>query len=326
MKSLRLLAVTASLLAAAARAADPLTEAMAPLDPNAPLTLGIGQPNGPTRAEDAKALLEPYLTQAMKRPVKVAVLADYEALALALSGGKVDLAWITPVAFVDAQRRKPDVQAIAKSLRRGKLFYRACLFVKAGSPIQSTGDLQGKAVAWVSKGSASGYVFPRALLAAEGKDPDRLFRSQTLEGDHPAVCDAVRSGKADAGATFCDERPKGESPVADGCAERPPTSDFRVVALSAPIPNDVVAARSGFDERLVESTLAVFAQMSQSEAGRRLLREVFRADGWGLAVAGDFDAVVETVKGGAAGKGAGKGPVQGTPGRAQPKKAEKPAK
>jgi phosphate/phosphite/phosphonate ABC transporter binding protein len=322
MTPLRSLAAAALVAAAAARAADPLTDAMAPLDAKAPLTFGIGQPNGPKRAEDAKALLEPYLTQAMERPVKVAVLADYDALAVALAGGAVDLAWITPVAFVDAQRRKADVQAIAKSLRKGKLFYRACIFVKASSPVQSTGDLQGKTVAWVSRGSASGYIFPRALLAAEGRDPDRLFRGQTLEGDHPAVCEAVRSGKADAGATFCDERPKGESPVADGCVERPPTSDYRVVALSAPIPNDVVASRPGFDERLVEPTLAVFAQMSRSEAGRRILREVFRADGWGLAVAGDFDGVAEAVKAGAPGKG----PVQGTPGRAQPKKAVKPAK
>jgi phosphate/phosphite/phosphonate ABC transporter binding protein len=322
MTPLRSLAVTALLIAAAARAADPLTEAMAPLDPGAPISLGMAQPNGPKRAEEAKALLEPYLTQAMKRPVKVAVLADYEALAAALAGGKVDLAWITPVAFVEAQRRKGDVQAIAKSLRRGKLFYRACLFVKAGSAVQAVADLQGKTVAWVSRSSASGYLFPRALLASEGKDPDKLFRTQTFAGDHPAVCEAVRSGKADAGATFCDERPKGETPVADGCTESPPASDFRVVALSAPIPNDVVAARPGFDERLVEPTLAVFAQMSQSEAGRRVLREVFRADGWGLAVAGDFDAVAETVKAGAPGKG----PAQGTPARATPKKAVKPTK
>jgi hypothetical protein len=76
MTPLRSQASAALVTAAAARAADPLTDAMAPLDAKAPLTFGIGQPNGPKRAEDAKALLEPYLTQAMERPVKVAVLAD----------------------------------------------------------------------------------------------------------------------------------------------------------------------------------------------------------------------------------------------------------
>jgi len=50
MTPLRSLAAAALAAAAAARAADPLTEAMAPLDANAPLTFGIGQPNGPKRA------------------------------------------------------------------------------------------------------------------------------------------------------------------------------------------------------------------------------------------------------------------------------------
>jgi phosphate/phosphite/phosphonate ABC transporter binding protein len=321
-RSLLPAALAAALAAGPARAADPLAEATRPLDPSAPVSLGIGQPNGPARAAEAKALLEPWLSRAMGRPVKVEVLADYDALAAALAGGKVDLAWIPPVAFVEAQRRNGDVQAIAKSLRRGRLFYRSCLFVKSGSPVQAPADLKGRSVAWVSRTSASGYLFARAALAAEGLDPDRLFRAQLLEGDHPGVCEAVRTGKADAGATFCDERPKGEAPAADGCAERPPVSDFRVVAVSGPIPNDVVACRPGFDERLVEPTLAVFARMSQSEDGRRILREVFRADGWGLAVAGDFEGVAEAAKAGAPGKAS----PGGTPGKPAPKKAAKPAR
>jgi phosphonate transport system substrate-binding protein len=295
-KALRAAAVAALCLALPARAGDPLTEAMTPLDPKAPITFGVGQPNGPKRAAEGKALLEPYLAAAMKRPVTVVILEDYEALADALAAGKVDLAWTTPVSFVRARQRNGEVQAVAKSLRRGKLFYRAAFIVRAGSAVQSLADLEGKSVAWVSKGSASGYLFPRALLAAQGKSPDRFFARQSFAGDHPGVCDAVRAGKAEAGATFSDERPPGEKLTADGCAESPPVSDFRVVASSGPIPNDVIAARPGFDERLVEPTLALFAQMSQGEEGRRVLREVFRVDGWGLAVDGDFRPVVEALK------------------------------
>jgi hypothetical protein len=221
-KALR--AAAAKWLALPARAGDPLTEAMTPLDPKAPITFGVGQPNGPKRAAEGKALLEPYLSAAMKRPVTVVILEDYEALA------------------------------------------------------------------------DSGYLFPRALLAAQGKSPDRFFARQSFAGGHPGVCDAVRAGKAEAGATFSDERPQGEKLTADGCAESPPVSDFRVVASSGPIPNDVIAPRPGFDERLVEPTLALFAQMSQGEEGRRVLREVFRVDGWDLAVDGDFRPVVEALK------------------------------
>ena len=319
-RSLLAAGVAALALSGPAHAGDPLTDAMMPLDPSASITLGMGQPNGPKRAAEAKALLEPYLTEAMKRPVKVEVLADYDALAAALAAGKADLAWITPAAYVLAHDKNHEVQAIAKSLRRGKLFYRASFIVKSGSPHGTLADLQGKSVAWVSRSSASGYIFPRALLAAEGKDPDKFFKTQIFAGDHPAVCEAVRSGRVDVGATFSDERPPGEKPVADGCAESPPTSDFRVVASSAPVPNDVIAARPGFDERLVEPTLAVFARMSQTEPGRRVLREVFRIDGWGLAVEGDFTAASDAMRSAAAAGG------PGTPGKAPAKKPAKPGK
>jgi len=310
----RLAAALALFALSPARASDPLTDAMMPLDPKASITFGVSQPNGPGRAAEAKAALEPYLSEAMHRPVKVVVLASYEDLAQALAAGKVDLAWAEPVAFVVAQQKNHDVQAIAKALRHGKLFYRAAIFVRADSPAQALADLRGKSFAWVSKTSASGYLFPRALLISQGIDPDAAFRSQSFAGDHPRDCEAVRQRKADAGATFSDERPRGEKPLADGCAESPPVSDFRVLAVSAPIPNDVIAARPSFDERVAESTLQVFAQMSQTEAGRKVLHDVFRVDGWGLAVAGDFAAVAEAMKVASAkvapGKGAAKKPAK----------------
>lgn len=287
------LAVT---LAAPARAASPGADLFLPLAPNAPITFGVSQPNGPKRAAAAKALLEPYLSEALKRPVKVAILDSYEDLSQALASGKVDLAWVEPVAFVVAQQQNHEVQAVAKALRRGKLYYRAALFVRADSPAKALADLKGKAVAWVSKSSASGYLFPRALVAAQGFDPDAFFHGQSFAGDHPRACELVREKRADVGATFTDEGPSGAPAVADGCSESPPVADFRVVAVSAPIPNDVVAARAGFDERVAESTLQVFAQMSQSEAGRQILRDVFHVDGWGVAVAGDFGPVADALK------------------------------
>ena len=276
--------------AAPALAGDPLLEAM-PLDPKAPITLGIGRPNGDALARKAKADLEPYLSRVLSRPVKVEILRDYDALAAALADGKVDIAWTTPLAFVIAAERRREVTAIAKAMRGNELFYRAALIVRADSPLQKLEQLQGRRVAWVSRSSSSGYLFPRALLAAQGHDPDRWFASEIFAGDHPGVCQAVREQRVDVGATFADEPPRGRPLQADGCAESPPMNDFRVVAAGGPIPNDVIAARPGFDDRLVEPVLAAFARMSRDEDGKRILEEDFHADGWGVAVEGDFKAV-----------------------------------
>lgn len=290
---IRSAAALAALLAAhPARGIDPLEEALRPLDPSSPIRLGIGQPNGAAHARKAKAALEPYLSRAMGRPVSVEILPDYEALAAALAKGAVDVAWTTPLAFVMAQRMNKDVTAVAKAMRDGKLYYRAALIVRADAATRTLADVKGKRVAWVSRGSSSGYLFPRALLASRGEDPDRFFSAETFALDHPGVCQAVRSGAADVGATFANERPGGEPPQADGCAaDAPPVSDFRVIAVGGPITNDVIAARPGLDERLTGPVLAAFAGMARDQPGRGVLAEVFHADGWGVAVEGDFDAV-----------------------------------
>jgi phosphate/phosphite/phosphonate ABC transporter binding protein len=181
-------------------------------------------------------------------------------------------------------------------MRGNELFYRAALIVRADSPLQALEQLKGRRVAWVSRSSSSGYHFPRALLASQGHDPDRWFGSEVFAGDHPAVCQAVRERRADVGATFADEPPRGRPLQADGCAESPPMSDFRVVAAGGPIPNDVIAARPGFDDRLVGPVLAAFARMSHDEEGKRILAEDFHADGWGVAVEGDFKVVQDLLR------------------------------
>ncbi len=266
-----------------------------PAEDRGPLTLGIGTPNGEAHAQKSRPELEAYLSNALKMPVRVQVSASYDDLTTALVEGKVDLAWITPVAFVKASTRNPQVTALAKAMRGGNMFYRAAFIVRKDSAARSLADVKGKKVAWVSRSSASGYTFPRAVLKSKGDDAATFFAGEILAGDHPAVCKAVRDGAVDVGATFADEPVAGQSLRANGCADAPPVDDFRVIASSGPIPNDVIATRPDFDERLVNRVLKAFARMSDDAAGKAVLSDVFRVDGWGIAVDGDFQTVLDAL-------------------------------
>ena len=147
MPTPRLAVVFAVLLSALAFAAE-----------KKPIKFGIAQPYGDEQAVKAKAAIEPYLSTALGCVVTVVVHPSYEALSEALATNAVDLAWITPLAFVQASQKNPDVSALSKAMRRGGggLSYRAVFFARKDAPMKTLADLKGKKMAWVSQSSTSG--------------------------------------------------------------------------------------------------------------------------------------------------------------------------
>ena len=269
-----------------------------PPPPKKPLTFGISHPYGEEQAKQASALIGPYLTRALGSPVTVKVFASYDELSDALATNGVDLAWITPLAFVQASQKNRDVTALSKAMRAtdGGLFYRSVFIVKAESKVADLKGLSGKRVAWVGKLSASGYLFPRALMKEQGLDPDKYFASESFGGDHPSVCKAVREGTADVGATFAAEPRDGVALEATGCADAGPVSDFKVIASSNNLPNEVIAHSPEFPPTRVNDVMMAFGRMALSPEGKKLLADGFRAQGFGVAVEGDFDQVTALLK------------------------------
>jgi len=295
-----------SLLACAVAVALAADKAPPPADKGAaekakPITMGISQPYGAEQAAKAKTLIEPYLSKELKTTVTVSIFPSYDELTNALVDGKVDIAWITPLAFVQAADRNADVTAMSKAMRQGGggLFYRAVFIAKKGAAANGLADLKGKKVAWVNKSSTSGYLFPREMIKKAGFDPDAFFSGETMAGDHPGVCKAVKGGSADVGATFAQDPGEGKQPKPDGCATAGGSlDDYKVVAASGPIPNEVLACRPdfAFDRKRVNGIIQVFGRMSLSDEGKRVLKDAFQVDGWGIAIDGDFDPVIDLVR------------------------------
>lgn len=262
---------------------------------SAPLTLELARTANQAEAANTVKLLQPYLTAALGREVKVSIAADYDELSARLAAGKTDLAWIPPLPFVRAQLKNSGVKPIAKVNRGGALFYRSVLFTKGGEGAPKTlADLKGKTVAWVDRASTSGYTFPSLLFVREGHDPKTFFGAQKFLGGHDAVCRAVLAGTVDAGATFANEPVAGQPLKLDGCRGVAPDEKLQklvVIAQTEPISNDVVAARPNLAPADAKVVHDVLVKMKESEEGKKILKAVFQADGFDPAQEGDFEHV-----------------------------------
>jgi len=136
---------------------------------------------------------------------------NYELQVDALLAGHVDIAWNSPLAWVDARRRSGDTcRAIA--MRDTDRDRRTHLLVRAEAPVREESDLRGRTVAVGAVDSPQATLLPIHHLERAGLRPGRDFdvlRHDVLvgkHGDHVGgerdALGALLEGRADAAAVL----------------------------------------------------------------------------------------------------------------------------
>jgi len=261
--------------------------------PRALLTLGLSRPVGRAVAEESRKKLTDYLSAQLGGEVQTRIFDSGDALAAAIVSGEVEAAWLTPLAYVRAAQQTP-ITPLVKLSRRGFTNYRSVIFAKKGTKAKKAADLKKKKMAWVGKGSASGRLFPEALLRRLKLDPDKHFAKQVEAADHKEVCQLVLDGKVDAGATLSDEVKDGEKPIPDGCREAGfDPAKFVVLERTDAIPNDVIAVRADVPGVVAEKVREALFDLSKLADAPKDIDEIFQADGFAPASDADFEVVRE---------------------------------
>src|SRR6266852_8827658 len=185
-----------------------------------------------------------YLSDALGQKVVLYVAKDYGDLRTQMEAGSVDIGSFSPFAYVDAAR-DGRIRIIAQSILEGSATYRGIIVVRKDSGLRSVADLKGKRFAFVDPKSASGYVYPRAMLIEKGVNPERYFKETIFAGSHDNVIAALLDGRVDAGAIY---------DGALGVAKAKGIATTALVTLSTtdPIPHDAIAVRVGVDEALAK--------------------------------------------------------------------------
>jgi phosphonate transport system substrate-binding protein len=245
-----------------------------------------------TETQKAIAAVEPLtrlLTTETGLRFKLTVPTSHEAVIEAMSTNNVDVGWLAPLAYLVAHERV-GAEPLLASVRHGSISSSGQIVVRADSGITSAEGLRGRRFAFVDETSVTGYLMPRALLAAQGIDLNGFFAGTVLLGDSDAVLQAVSTRRVEGGA------------VAGAAASSAPVAgpalaeQVRVIARTAPVPNDALVLRKGVPPAVGRKIALGLQRISESPSGAQVLRDLGGIDGLGPVSDAAFDSLRVAVR------------------------------
>ena len=104
-------------------------------------------------------------------PIDVTFYSTYERQVEALLDGTIDIAWNSPLAWLDAQRQSGDTcRAIAmRDTDRDRVSY---FVARRDGPVKTLADLRGRTLATGALDSPQAMLIPLGRLRRDGVDPD----------------------------------------------------------------------------------------------------------------------------------------------------------
>jgi len=150
-----------------------------------------------------------YFREEARVPVEVVLYLSYEAQVAALLAGKIDIAWNTNLAYLQAEHRSQGA-CRPLAMRDTDLEWWTEILVRSGGGIRRLADLKGKRLALGSRDSGHAAILPVHFLAQEGLVEGRDYQSRRFDTDlgkhgdtgtsEVDVLRAVLNGEVDAGA------------------------------------------------------------------------------------------------------------------------------
>ncbi len=216
-------------------------------------------------------------------PIDVVFYTNYELQVESLAKGHVDIAWNSPLAWVDTVRRTGGTcRAIAmRDTDRDRVSH---VVVRSDSGIASVDDLRGKTLAVGAKDSPQATLIPVGMLQRAGLEPGRDFEVRRFDvlvgkhGDHVGgELDAFRclaAGEADASALL---DLNWDAWTADGTID---AGAYRIFATTDPFDHCVFTVLEGFPGEREQAFLDALFSMSYDEPQHREMMDLEGLKAW----------------------------------------------
>jgi phosphonate transport system substrate-binding protein len=204
------------------------------------LNIAVIPAKNPVEQQKALQPLAQYLTKTLGRQVNFQIAKDYITPIKLISEGKVQIAYLGALTYVNAKQLNPQIQPIVAPIDKntGRPWYTSVI-VANSNKISDVNALKGKRFAFVSKSSTSGYLMPLGYFKEMGLDPEIDFTKVKFSGSHDQVKTDLESGEVDA---IADDKPSYLTQVKTG---RFNSQKYKIIWESSPIPQGPIVILSG---------------------------------------------------------------------------------
>ena len=205
-----------------------------------------------------------HLEKHLNIPIVVKEAENYRDLIDDTIKGDVDVALISPLAFVLAKEENPKLDLLAAVVAQGTTTYSGYLVTPSQSNIFSINDAQGKKLALVDPVSTSGSLFPLLFFQQQKINVDNFFEKVTFAGTHDKALALIRDRKVDIAAVSSDTLVAYNALGPGGFA--------RIVAKTGRAPYDALVANPKLPKKIREDIKTIFLRLSiHTQEGRAIL-------------------------------------------------------
>jgi phosphonate transport system substrate-binding protein len=238
-------------------------------------------------AEDTPAVMHQrlipltnYLETAIGRRVVLTLSPDMPRAIEDLANGNVELAYMTPVAYLRAHSMG-NATLMAKALCNKQTYFRLEIVVREDSPIKKVADLAGKTFAFGDPAA----LLQKAVVVNAGMPLERLGKRAYL-GHYDNIVRGVLVRDYDAGI------------VTDSKARLWDKKGLRVIYSSPPLPPYNIAATRKMDKTLFHKLQAALTGLDRHNPEHRKVLEALGEDYEGFVRTSDaeYDVVRKLIK------------------------------
>lgn len=224
--------------------------------------------------------LTDYLSKALRRPVLFKLSSDLSKAADAVATGTVDIAYLTPVAYLKAHRLG-NVRLVAKTVTVGRSSFRLMIATRAGSPIKNVSDLAGRSFAFGDPAA----VLQRAVVVSAGLPLERLGPTRFL-GHYDNIARGIAAGDFDAGV------------LKDTTAYQWEKQGLRIIYASPELPPYNIVVSSRVDEGLYAAIRDAFLALdARNPAHLAVIKSLDKTyDGFAPTSDAEYDVVRKMIR------------------------------